>query len=298
MNLAYIVSAYRLPDQLVRLVSKLDTGTSHFLVHVDKKTDDAVFRRMTEPLRHRSNVHFLERHRCFYGGFGHVKATLKGIDEIVRQRLPFDYVILLTGQDYPIKSNRQIEEFFSRHEGRSFLEYFSLPSDGWVGGGLDRIESWHVRLGETHLRLPGPARGRFRRRLPSGLRPFGGSAYWCLSRECIEYIQTFLSRTPSFSRFFKHVDMPDEHFFHTIVLNSPLKDTVVNDDMRYLEWRHPDVAGGPSVLGRQDYEKIMTSKALFARKFDVTHDSEILDMIDAAIGAGSRDSLRSADRSA
>jgi hypothetical protein len=134
VNLAYIVSAYKLPDQLVRLVSTLDTGDSHFLVHVDKKTDDEVFRRMTAPLRDHSNVHFLERHRCFYGGFGHVKATLKGIDEIVRQRLPFDYVILLTGQDYPIKSNRQIEEFFSRHEGRSFMEYFSMPSDGWVGG--------------------------------------------------------------------------------------------------------------------------------------------------------------------
>lgn len=295
MNLAYIVSAYKLPDQLVRLVSKLDNGTSHFLIHVDKKTDEAVFRRMAEPLRRLPKVHFLERHRCFYGGFGHVKATLKGIDEIVRRSLPFDYVILLTGQDYPIKSNRQIDEFFNRHEGRSFMEYFSLPSDGWAGGGLDRIESWHVRLGGTHVRLPGAAHGSFRRRLPSGLRPFGGSSYWCLSRECIEYVQAFLSRNPACIRFFKHVDVPDEHFFHTIVLNSPLKDTVVNDDVRYLEWGHPDVAGGPAVLGRHDYEKIITSEALFARKFDVTHDSQVLDMIDAAIDAGDRDSSRSVD---
>jgi hypothetical protein len=92
--------------------------------------------------------------------------------------------------------------------------------------------------------------------------------------------------------------VPDEHFFHTIVLNSPLKDTVVNDDLRYLEWHHPDVAGGPAVLGRQDYKKVMTSEALFARKFDVTHDSEVLDMIDAAIGAGGRDPFRSSDDSA
>jgi hypothetical protein len=157
MNLAYIVSAYKLPEQLVRLVLGLDTDTSKFFIHVDRKTDGAVFRQMTEPLRHLSNVHFLERHRCFYGGFGHVRATLKGIDEIFRQRLPFDYVILLTGQDYPIKSNRHIEEFFSRHEGGSFMEYFPLPSDGWAGGGLDRIGAWHVRLGGTHVRIPGPA---------------------------------------------------------------------------------------------------------------------------------------------
>lgn len=285
MNLAYIVSAYKLPEQLVRLVLRLNTDTSKFLIHVDRKTDEAVFRRMTEPLRHLSNVHFLERHRCFYGGFGHVRATLKGIDEIFRQRLPFDYVILLTGQDYPIKSNRHIEEFFSRHEGGSFIEYFPLPSDGWAGGGLDRIGAWHVRLGGTHVRIPGPARGKFRRRLPSGLRPFGGSAYWCLSRESIEYVHAFINRSRSYVRFFKHVNVPDEHFFHTILLNSPLKDTVVNDDLRYLEWRDTDVAGGPAVLRKDDYTNIMDAPELFARKFDVTQDPELLDMIDAAIAA-------------
>jgi hypothetical protein len=290
LKLVYIVSAYKLPDQLVRLVSRLNTGTAFFLIHVDKKTDEAVFRRMREPLRHLTNVHFLERHRCPYGGFGHVRATLKGIDEIVRRGLPFDYVILLTGQDYPIKTNQHIEEFFSRNEGRSFMEHFPLPSDGWAGGGMDRIESWHVRLGGTHLRIPGAARGTLRR-LPPGLRPFGGSSYWCLSRECIEYVETFLSRTPSYTRFFKYVNVPDEHFFHTILLNSPLKDTIVNDDLHYLEWRDPDVAGGPAVLGKNDYDKIMSAGDLFARKFDMTTDSELLDMIDAAIA----DACMSAD---
>jgi hypothetical protein len=86
-------------------------------------------------------------------------------------------------------------------------------------------------------------------------------------------------------RFFKHVNVPDEHFFHTILLNSPLKDTVVNDDLRYLEWRDPDVAGGPAVLRKDDYTKIMGAPELFARKFDVTQDPELLDMIDAAIAA-------------
>jgi hypothetical protein len=41
MNLAYVLSAYKLPDQLIRLVLKLNSETSHFFVHVDRKTDDA-----------------------------------------------------------------------------------------------------------------------------------------------------------------------------------------------------------------------------------------------------------------
>lgn len=38
---------------------------------------------MTELMRHLSNVHFLELHRCSYGGFGRVRRH-KGIDEIGR----------------------------------------------------------------------------------------------------------------------------------------------------------------------------------------------------------------------
>jgi hypothetical protein len=283
MKLAYIVSAYKLPGQLLRLVSGLAAETSHVLVHVDKKTDDDVFRRIAEPLAPFPNVHLLERHSCHYGGFGHVQATLKGIDELFRLGLPFDYAILLTGQDYPIRSNEEIAEFFHEHRGDSFLEYFSLPSDAWADRGMNRIEAWHFRLRGRYFQFPRGTRKRFRRSFPRGLRPFGGSPYWCLSRECIEYIHAFLQRSPSYVRFFRYVDVPDEIFFHTIVLNSPLRDTVVNDDLRYLEWREPELAGGPALLGESDFDKIMSSGDLFARKFDITVDADILDMIDAQI---------------
>jgi hypothetical protein len=284
-RLAYIISAYKLPDQLTRLVRRLDTETASFFVHVDRKTDDATYRRMAEPLSGLDNVHLLERHRCHYGGFGHVEATVKGIRELFRRGIPFDHVLLLTGQDYPIASNRRIGAFFREHEGLSFMTHFPLPSDEWQGGGMDRIESWHVRFGSHYYRIPGGS-GRLGRRFPAGLRPFGGSAYWCLSRECTEVVHEFLEDTPSYVRFFRFVNVPDEIFFQTILLNSPLRDAVLNDDLRHLEWRRPEVAGGPAVLGRPDFERIMGSGKLFARKFDTSQDAEILDLIDEAIGAG------------
>jgi hypothetical protein len=279
MNLAYIVSAYKLPDQLIRLVLKLNSETSHFFIHVDRKTDDATWRRMSS-LDRLANVHFLPRHRCHYGGFGHVRATIKGIGEIVRQRLTFDYTILLTGQDYPIKSNQEIDTFFSRHEGQSFMEYFPLPYAEWDDhGGIDRIRYWHLRLAGKYLRIPGRSGISFERRFPS-LQLFGGSAYWCLSRECTEYVYRFLQEQRPYTRFFEYVNVPEEIFFHTIVMNSSLTQRFVNDDLRFLEWRSPAVAGGPAVLRKDDFGKIIHSSKLFARKFDVTHDAEILDMID------------------
>lgn len=284
-SVAYIISAYKLPEQLIRLVGRLNTESTNFFIHVDRKTDEATFARIAGALEPLANVHLLERHTCHYGGFGHVRATLKGIDELVRLGLPADHVVLLTGQDYPIRSNEEIAEFFCRHRGESFLEHFSLPSSEWTNGGLDRIEAWHVRLAGRYVRIPPRRRARLRRRLPGGLRPFGGSPYWCLSRECVDYVHAFVGRSPSYVRFFRSVNVPDEMFFHTIILNSPFRGSVVNDDLRFLEWRDPETAGGPAVLGASDLERVRASDDLFARKFDLTVDAEVLDLLDEAVGA-------------
>ena len=157
MRIAYIISAYKLPEQLVRLVQKLYKDGTSFLIHVDKKTDEGTYAKMTGPLRAYAHVHFLDRHVCYWGDFGHVRATLKGIQRILRHDIPCDYVILLTGQDYPIKSNQHIHEVLEESQGQSFIHYFSLPCVRWSGnGGLDRIAYWHVNWHGRYFVFPQP----------------------------------------------------------------------------------------------------------------------------------------------
>ncbi len=105
MQISYIISAYKLPRQLVRLVTRLNTDSASFYLHIDRKSGDEVYDAMVRGLGRLPNVHFLKRHTCYWGGFGHVAATLEGIKSITRPGSEFDYVILLTGQDYPIKTN-------------------------------------------------------------------------------------------------------------------------------------------------------------------------------------------------
>ena len=56
---------------------------------------------------------------------------------------------------------------------------------------------------------------------------------------------------------------------------------MANDDLRYVHWRNWNDAR-PAILGTDDFDTIMASGKLFARKFDSACDSQILDMIDAA----------------
>jgi len=297
MRIAYIIIAHKLPDQLVRLVRKLQTETATFLIHIDKKTDKFTYQKVKNSLNTFDNVHFLKRHVCYWGAFGHVAATLEGIRKIKALELDYDYVTLLTGQDYPIKSNEQIQKVLSNSNKRSFIEYFPLPSEIWgkEDGGLERINYWYFHwLGLTFAflrnhRFNSPFLNRIysainaaiplKRTFPKGFHIYGGSSYWCLSRDCIDYIHEFVQNNDSFVKFFKHANISDEIMFHTILLNSPLKSHLVNDNLRYIEWSS---GPNPMILRKKDYEKFFNSDNLFARKFDMTIDDEVLDMIDQA----------------
>jgi hypothetical protein len=276
MRIAYIISAYKLLEQVARLVRRVHDADTSIFIHVDKRSGpiDALVA-ATEDL---SNVSFLDRHACAWGSFGPVAATLKGI-RAVGQAGRHDYVLPLTGQDYPIKTKQHIQDFLAAAAGRSFMDYFPLPSPEWEGGGLARIERWHIYARSRHLVFP-PRGWRFpKRRFPAGLRPFGGSSHWCLASECVQYVQQFVAANPRFVSFLRYVGVPDELFFQTLLLNSPLRDRIVNDNLRYIDWRDL-LAGSPVILTSQDFSALQASPKLFARKFDATADSEILDRID------------------
>lgn len=272
MTIVYVISAYKNPTHLSRLVHRLHTGPeTTFVVHVDRKTDTRVYDAMREGLGDLDGVTFLPRHACHWGGFGHVQASLKGLREIVERGRDPDYVILLSGQDYPIKPNTYIRDFLERDDGRSFFLHFPLPTDNWAHGGLHRLRRWHWRYRRLHFWLP------LRRAVPGGLRPWGGSAYWIVSRSALRTIAEFVAANPSYVRFFRHVDIPDELFFQTILLNSPEAERCVDFRLHYTEWsRMP----APAILTKEDYPQLVTSPCLFARKFDESVDGEVLDLVD------------------
>jgi Core-2/I-Branching enzyme len=282
MHIAYIISAYKNPEQLIRLILRLCSEQTTFLVHVDKKADREIYNRIVEGTRHLLNVHFLKRYDCYWGEFGHVQASLEGIRELMKRKISFDYALLLTGQDYPIKTNAQIQDFLQQHKGESFLANFPLPSKEWEDGGLERVERWYVRWYGGRFVFPKNGYSFIKRKFPKGLLPFGGSSYWCLTKECIEYIDHFVRTHSRFIRFFKYVDVPDEIFFQTILMNSAHAENIINDDLRYIDWKDPN-SGSPAVLSKTDLSSLLVSQKLFARKFDVNVELKILDLIDQMI---------------
>ena len=294
---AFIISAYRLPRQLVRLVDRLSGGGATFWIHVDKKAPSSVQREIRDAFAGRTDVTQLPQHACNWGDFGHVQASLKGIRALLSSGRPFDVAILLTGQCYPIKSRERMGEYFRENRGKSFLEWIPFPVPSWPDC-MDRVERWHWWSGGRFFYFPG--RGQFRtwyverawsevltrtgldrvkRGIPFPERLFGGSGYWCLSPDAVQYVDGFVTKRPDFVSFFHRVLCPDEIFFQTVLLNSPLARTVVSESLRFIDWSRAR-ARSPRILGTDDFPTLASSESLFARKFDEEVDAEILDRID------------------
>ena len=296
MKIAYIIVAHKQPLQVARLVLRLNAAETSFFIHVDRKTPDATYRGFVSLLEGLPNVCFLKRHVCNWGEFGLIRAPLEGIAEICRRGESPDYVVLLSGQDYPIKTNGFIHAFFERSGGRSYINYDAVPSEGWRNA-APRIKRWQVRLlgrpvefpqrkvGLAALRRPRKWPVVFisyflpeERRFPVGYKPFTGSAFWAMTGKCVRLVDGFVRANPAFVRFFKYVMCPDEIFFQTVLLNSEIAGEMVDSDLHCIDWsqRGPH----PATFTAKDLERLATSPALFARKFDLDLDETILQLID------------------
>ena len=299
MRIAYIILAHNSPEQLVRLIFKLNTDDVSFFIHIDKKTDKTIYSQIFNQLNKLPNVFFVKRYNSYWGSFNLVKATLEAINLIGKTGLEFDYVIFLSGQDYLIKTNAYIKRFLQENQGKEFIEYFPLPDSQWKEGGLIRIEYWHIYWNEQYFCIPAFREFKSpivsllysflilplvkKRKLPEGFAIYGGSQFWCLTGECIKWINIFVKQNPKFVKRFNYTYCTDEIFFQTLILNSPFKDKVVNDNLKYIDWGGDINAYHPIILEKKDFEKIRESEKLFARKFDQSKDSDILDMIDKMI---------------
>jgi hypothetical protein len=88
----------------------------------------------------------------------------------------------------------------------------------------------------------------------------------------------FADANTDFVDYFRRVAIPDEATNNTILCN----DSTLRIDHRGLHLIHwtSSESSHPDVLGIEDFDAITSSPYLFARKFDVDVDVDILDRLD------------------
>ena len=288
---AYLIFAHKNLDQLPRLIDRLDSGGAAFFLHIDKATDTSPYERALAKLRALENVHFVERHRCPWSAFGLIEAQRSAMEAALAAGR-FTHFMMLTGQDYPLRPAHEIDSFFNAHKDTSFIGYFfGNTKRRRKQLRMQRYKDWNMYFAGRHRRVSSELLNKvgINREIPGGLRPVKGWAEFTVTPEAAEYALRFYQQNPRYVRFWRHARHPDEYFWQTILLNSPLRERVANSTLRYTPFIRPGAAH-TATFRKQDLEELKqkSSEYFFAKKFDVTWDPDILDLLD-------RDLLRITD---
>jgi len=278
MKIAYLILGHAYPEHIIRIIQTLRPTSAVFVVHVDERSDPSVMQALETYAGSCDDVVFAKRHRCYWGTYSLMEATFACIQVALEQTRPFDYGMLLSGQDYPIKNAAETAAFFERNAGMEFIEAFPLAKHNrWteMAGpfqAMDKVTHWHLSLRSRRFHI------RIRRSFYNGWEPQGGSQWWCLSRAALAWMWSYVRQHPAIVRYFRFVFIPDESMVQTLVANSPFRDKIAQD-LHYIDWERPN-PGSPRTLDDEDFDRLASSSRLMARKLHPEKSSRLLDRID------------------
>ncbi len=278
VKLAYLILVHHQPKQLERLIRKLSFPGVDFYIHVDEKADIRPFLQLISLPQ---VVFIKKREKVNWGGYSIIKATINGFEAIISSGIDYQYITLLSGQDYPLKSNEAIQQFFTDNPRKAFISFLSIESE-WTEA-LPRLQKYfltdHPFAGSTRIEallnklLPA-------RKQPQGLVFVGRFQWFSMTLEQIKYIVTVLQKNKKLQKYLRFTWGSDEFVFQTLLYNSDFRNQMVNDNLRYTNWT-PGTAS-PKILTMDNANELSASDKLFARKFDAAIDKDVLDFLDNA----------------
>jgi hypothetical protein len=283
MRVANIIIAHRNPHQLLRLINQFDADLFHNFVHIDGRCD---IREYKDVVEHPNVTMLLPREKLVWAGYGFVKVALVAL-KLIRADGNYFYSNLISGMDFPVRPTSEFYNFLLDHHKKGPVEFFEIL-DLSVWPGRHRFERFHF--------TDGTFKGRYfaerwinrifypnKRKFWGGLTAYGRSAFFTASDKFVAYTLDYIEENPGLIKFLKTTWSPDEFIFNTLIMNSPFKDKIHPNHLRYIDWSEGKVS--PRVFRENDFERLINSGMFLARKFDESIDSIILDKLERSISA-------------
>lgn len=301
MRVAYLIQCHKDPAQVSRLVDTLLRIDPDCFVHVSHDRNGPEL-----GLGGRNRVHVSRD----TGGRGRFENVDRWLDAArwLRDHQTVDYVLNISGQDYPVASAETIHRELEA-SGDGMLEFFPVLSGasnwgyregdtrynfGWHDGpalsprlkkrlrplqAVNRIQPW-VRVNVAYDSLRWGVRHH---RVPTDLTLYGGSFFVNLSWRCVEHILSTMDERPEVDAWARGSLLIEEGFFQTLLLSAGTFN-LSNSSRRFYDFSGYGM-GSPAFLGREGLDRALASDAFFARKFELAGEAGLFDHADEALAA-------------
>ncbi len=282
---AYLIMAHTQPELLKVLLQMLDDERNDIYLHIDSKAKDYPLDEVAAVLQ-KSNCVFTERTDVKWGSYSQIHCEMVLLKEATK--VEHAYYHLLSGMDLPIKSQDKIHSFFEKYEGLEFVDE-DLPEISEAA--ISRVKYAHKFYGKA-----GSAKDILGALSAKGQKLLGVDRTKKYGNIIFQKGRNWFSITHGLARLvvekeswirevFGQSVCGDELFLQTVARNSEFAEKICNPntmpdvpDTRYIDWERGS-NNNPYIFRASDYEKLMASCALFARKFDLNVDGKIVEKL-------------------
>ena len=285
MRIAIMMLVHNNERQIQRLLNHLSNGFDIY-VHIDKRC----YLKINEA----ENVFVYKKYKIYHGSFNQIIATLFLLRKAFEKG--YDRYLLISGQDLPLKTNKEIKNFFQNNNSE-YIDIKKIPdSVGWpdlsrltafnlnnkirgVNTNYNIFKKFYLLENKIINKISSVINTYFPRKLEYDF--YGGANWTNYTHNCVKKILNYLENDKKYIKRYLWTSCADEIFYQTII--AKLDGLVIeNNCLRYIDFESgPEY---PKILREEDYEKIIDSKALFGRKFDENVDKNIIEKIYNKIG--------------
>lgn len=289
---AYLIMAHNHFDLLQKELYLLDDERNDIFIHIDSKVKNVDEAYITKKVT-KSQVYFISRIDVKWGGYSVAQCTINLLKTAMNKE-EYSYYHLLSGADLPIKNQDVIHDFFQKNKGFEFVS-FDRPQIGENEAKRVRRYYWFQDVyGRNHKSFPFVVLfaldkislkvqdilkvNRFKKEKAVLQK---GPEWFSITHELAEIV---VNQEKWIKKHFSHTRCCDEVFLQTVLNNSKRQAHIyqnglcgkkTNACLRKIDWGR----GKPYTWRMEDFQELVQSEYLFARKFDPAVDDEIIEKI-------------------
>lgn len=283
---ANLVIAHDNPEQLHSLLRCLDYPENDIFLHLDASSGDPNNWGLHFEPEYSKLFVLTNRVKVTWGNYSQIECELRLLERAIEGS--YEWYHLMSGADLPLRSQKAIHDFYDAHKGKEFIHFDSRVLDAKTYARVSKYAFFAERnknlLEKALYRITTALQFPIDRGKRYGVKYQKGANWFCITDSLARYV---VEMRPWIERVFKRTRCGDEFFLQTLVINSKYKDSLFSnafdDDyssiMYCIDWNR----GNPWVFKSADYDLLMNSGMLFARKFDSRLDGQIIDRIVSSV---------------
>jgi N-acetyllactosaminide beta-1,6-N-acetylglucosaminyltransferase len=208
--LAYVMVIHKDFDTFERLFRAIYMPQNIYCVHVDEKASPELKHSVWQLLNCFPNAFLASKmETVVYAGISRLQADLNCMKDLVTSKIPWKYLINTCGQDFPLKTNKEIIQYLKGFKGKNITPGVLPPAHA-----IARTKYVHQEntgkggffMKRTNLLKTTP---------PHQLTIYFGTAYVALTRDFVNFVLND-KRALDLLQWSKDTYSPDEHFWVTL----------------------------------------------------------------------------------